>query len=115
MTNRTKKLLMIVAGCTVLGGLLATPFIYLGLQLNEIQTNVAQMQSDQRIDEFTLELLQDKGNTCLANAYEVYSNEWNRQCFSRGDGVDCLLPLNNRADLTMEYNDDRIDCLIEIN
>jgi hypothetical protein len=102
----------IIIGAFVAGFLYS---VFVQQPMKELQEQVAEIENDKLLEEFSQSFLQDKGNTCLNNAWQTYSDTWDQKCFNKNEREDCLLALVDRVDLTMEYNSDRIECLIEIN
>ena len=102
-----------IAGSIIIITLMIAGGWYINNQFTEVNQRVDALDSDNRVNEIVQEMLDSRYDECINDAYETYSNNWDRTCWASGFDSDCRLVIADRYQVENDYQNEVLNCLAE--
>lgn len=77
----------------------------------EIRAEAERYERERREEALASTRREDKYNSCLVDAYNLYSENWDNYCELLGREPNCSLPYSKSEDLGEDYSSEKATCL----
>ena|SRR6056297_731052 len=87
--------------------------LFINFQLNEINNKIESLESANELDEIVADMVESRYDECVTDAYETYSDNWDRACWGNNSDSDCRLTIADRYQVEQDYQNEVLGCLAE--
>lgn len=105
MTKSTITIAVLAVVAIIAAGL------YIDAQFDDINSKIESLESSNSIDELVVEMTAERYDTCTSEAYEDYSDGWNKACWANDEDSDCRLNMFDRYQVEHDYQNDVLACV----
>lgn len=93
--------------------ILTIAFTFTAHRVGQLMERVSGLESHNNVEELINDMLSDRYDECVTDAYNTYSNDWDKACWNSGEDSDCRLNVLERYSVENQYHTDLISCLAQ--